>query len=94
MQPWICGRRLNDYRLNDCACGVLFPMNTVSNRPVAKKKAPVGVQAGPLRVVPKLSADEEAFLSGITTSGQFTVNKSLGMYSGVRPSRNAKQHGG
>jgi hypothetical protein len=71
-----------------------FPMNTVSNRPVAKKKAPVGVQAGPLRVVPKLSADEEAFLSGITTSGQFTANKSLGMYSGVRPSRNAKQHGG
>jgi hypothetical protein len=81
-------------------CGILFRMNTVTNRPVAKKKvlaatfkryqARVGVQAGPLRVVPKLSAAEEAFLSGITASGQFTIQKSVGMYSDVRPLRSAK----
>jgi hypothetical protein len=75
-------------------------MNTVTNRPVAKKIAPavtfkryqarVGLKAGPLRAVPKLSADEESFLSGISASGQFTVQKSIGMYSGVRPLRNSK----
>lgn len=75
-------------------------MNTVTNRPVAKKNASagtfnryqarVGVKAGSLRAVPKLSADEESFLSGISASGQFTVQKSLGLYSGVRPLRNSK----
>jgi hypothetical protein len=80
--------------------GILSLMNTVINRPLAKKKAlaatfnrhqaSLGVQGGPLRVVPKLSADEESFLSGITASGQFTIQKSLGMYSGIRSLRNAK----
>lgn len=75
-------------------------MNTVTNRLTAKKNAPaaafkryqarVGVKAGSLRAVPTLSADEESFLSGISASAQFTVQKSLGMYSGVKPLRNSK----
>jgi len=81
-------------------CGILFPMNTVISRPLTKKKSASAVfksrkttsrvLSAPLRVVPKLSRDEESFLSGITTSGQFTIQKSRDMYGSVRPLRNVK----
>ena len=77
-----------------------FSMNTVISRPLAKKKSSgtllkrrqtTGrVLSAPLRAVPKLSMDDESFLSGITTTGQFTIQNSQGMYAGVRPLRNVK----
>ena len=35
--------------------------------------------------VPKLMDEEDAALTRITTSGQFTLAKTLGMYAGMRP---------
>lgn len=42
------------------------------------------------RPVPVLSEEEERFLSGITTSEQFTLDQTLSMYAGVRSLRDAK----
>lgn len=94
---WNGARAANAFLDN---CGILFRMNAVINHPLAKKKSSgtayknrktsSRVLSAPLRVVPKLSRDEESFLSGITTSGQFTIQKSLCMYDSVRPLRNVK----
>lgn len=37
-----------------------------------------------------LSSDEEAFLSGVTASGQFTLDKVKSMYAGVERIRRVK----
>lgn len=37
-----------------------------------------------------LSSDEEAFLSGVTASGQFTLEKVKSMYAGVERIRRVK----
>ncbi len=81
-------------------CGILLLMNTVISRPLTKKKSASAVfksrkttsrvLPAPLRVVPKLSSIDESFLSGITSSGQFTIQKSRDMYDSVRPLRNVK----
>lgn len=75
-------------------------MNIATNSPATKKessgvgfkrrKTSVRMLSAPSPVVYRLSMDEESFLSGITTSGQFTIQKSIGMYSGVRLLRDMK----
>ena len=49
------------------------------------------VQLSKFRPVPNLPDEEEAFLARITTSGQFTLSKTLDMYAGVRPTTAPKQ---
>lgn len=56
--------------------------------PTAHKERPAEPRAE--REVPVLSAQEEAFLSGITSSGQFTLAKARGMYAGVKRLRGQK----
>jgi hypothetical protein len=58
----------------------------VARRSVVRRKAmPVAKGARAQRTVPSLSADEESFLSGISSSGNFTIEKVLKRHS-VAPS--------
>lgn len=54
------------------------------------KSADAAVEQKQGRPVPVLSDDEEKLVSGITTSEQFTLGRTLNMYAGVRSLRNPK----
>lgn len=60
--------------------------------PVVARYAPGRSRATPARAtraVPALSAEEVAFLDGISTSGNFTLEKVLKRHEGVTSLRNA-----
>jgi hypothetical protein len=58
---------------------------TTRARASEKKQAAAGRKR-----VPALSTSDEAALASITTSGQFTLDKVLNMYAGVRRLRDQK----
>jgi hypothetical protein len=75
-------------------------MNNEVIGPILRKKtrvAPVVARKGSLslssRSVPKLNTEEEAFLDGVTSSGQFSLRKTLGMYAGVSQLRAGPDEG-
>jgi hypothetical protein len=56
----------------------------VARRLAMRRKAtPMAKTSRAKRTVPNLSAEEESFLSAISSSGNFTVEKTLERYSGT-----------
>lgn len=65
-----------------------YSVTTFTTRAIAStEKQVAGRREQP---VPALTAVEEAVLSGITTSGEFTLEKAANMYAGVRRLRPQK----